>query len=242
MDKQNRKYGIAFLLLIVGLFLAGAFIWLFTEVADEVMEEDFGFFDRVIIGFLEYTQSPFLDTLMVVITEMGSVWFVGGFTLLAVAFLWLHLKDNWGAIFLVIGVGGGGILTLLLKYLYERNRPSIDPAIDAVGFSFPSGHSVGALIFYGFIIFFIIRSGRNSILKWSSSIGIGLLIVLIGISRIYLGAHFPSDVIAGYIAGIIWLVLCLVALEWIQWQSASPVRPIEAVRRLLSAVFKSKRN
>lgn len=242
MEKRNRKYGIAFLLLIVGLLMAGAFIWLFAEVAEEVLEEDFRLFDLIIIGFLEYTQRPFLDTWMVIITEMGSAWFVGGFTLLTVTFLWLKLRDKWGAIFLVIGVGGGGILTLLLKYLYERDRPSIDPAIDAVGFSFPSGHSVGALIFYGFILFFIIRSGRHSILKWTSSVGIGILITLIGVSRIYLGAHFPSDVIAGYIAGIIWLVLCLVALEWIQWQSASPVKPMAAVRRLLSAVFKSNRN
>jgi membrane-associated phospholipid phosphatase len=242
MNRENRKYGIAFLLLTAGLFLSGAFIWLFGELAEEVMEKEFALIDSMIIGFLEYTENPFLDSVMLWVTEMGSFWFVGTFTVLSVTILWFKGKDRWGAVFLVIAVGGGGVLTLLLKYVYQRDRPSLNPAIDAVGFSFPSGHSVGALVLYGFILFLIIRSGRNPILQWVSSVLTLLLIIFIGISRIYLGAHFPSDVFAGYIAGAIWLVLCLVALEWIQWQNANPVRPIKAFHDFLAMSFNSRRN
>lgn len=153
--------------------------------------------------------------------------------------LWFKAKDKWGTLFFVIAIGGNGALTWLLKQIYHRGRPSINQAIDAIGFSFPSGHSMGSVVFYGFLIYLIVRSDHRRVFKTVSSIILVIFIVLIGTSRIYLGAHFPSDVIAGFLAGTIWLILCLSALEWIQWQSNSQVNPVHALQELLISSYKS---
>lgn len=89
------------------------------------------------------------------------------------------------------------------------------------------------------MIFLTIRGGHKEWIKWTISITLSVLIALIGVSRIYLGAHFPSDVAAGFIAGTIWLLLCITALEWINWQSGSNIRPLKGLRRMLGTA-KSK--
>ncbi|MBT2571136.1 phosphatase PAP2 family protein [Planococcus sp. ISL-110] len=241
MEEENRKIGFIALLLIIGLGISSLFIWLFAELAEELMENELRFFDNVIISFFKVIETSTLDTIYIIITEFGSVWFLATMSVVIILLLWFKAKDKWGILFFAIAVGGSGLLTWLLKQVYERGRPSINEEVDAIGFSFPSGHSMGSLIFYGFIVYFILRSSQNKVIKLTSFIGLGILIILIGTSRIYLGVHFPSDVLAGYIAGTIWLILCLLALEWIQWQSNSQVRPVNALRRILVSSFKSGR-
>ena len=85
--------------------------------------------------------------------------------------------------------------------------------IGADGFSFPSGHSMGSMTYYGFLIYLVLRSKRKPYSKLSLGILFCLVILLIGISRIYLGVHYPSDVLAGYMAGGVWLVICISLLE-----------------------------
>ena len=233
MIKENTKISITLLLLLSGLAVAGLFIVLFGELADEVMSQEFGLFDNFIINLILVNQGQSMDFIMIFITELGSVWFLGTLSVVIVLALWFKAKDKWSALFFIIAVGGGGLLTTLLKQLYGRERPSINEAIDAVGFSFPSGHSMGSLIFYGFAIYLIIRAPHKEWIKWAVSISLGILIMAIGTSRVYLGAHYPSDVMAGYIAGLIWLLLCLIALEWINWQSGSSIRPINWMRKML---------
>ncbi|WP_422122557.1 phosphatase PAP2 family protein [Planococcus sp. X10-3] len=237
MVKENTKIGIALTLVFSGLAIAGLFIVVFAEFAEEVMEKEFGIFDNSIITLMEVNQSEVMGLIMFLITELGSVWFLGALSIAVIWALWFKAKDRWSAIFLVIAVGGGGLLTQLLKHFYGRERPSINEAIDAVGYSFPSGHSMGSLLFYGFMIYLIIRGSQKEWVKWVASITLGVLIILIGISRIYLGAHYPSDVAAGFIAGTIWLLLCVTALEWINWQSGSDVRPVQGLRNLLRSVL-----
>ncbi|MGD6844640.1 phosphatase PAP2 family protein [Bacillus infantis] len=230
-EEKLKKTSFPVLLIITGLAIAAGFIFLFAEIAEEVMEQEVKSFDGVIIGFLKSIESPALDHLLMFITELGSVWFLTTLSILTVVYLWFKAKNKWGVLFFIIGVGGGGLLTFLLKHYYQRGRPSINPDIDAVGFSFPSGHSMGSLIYYGFLIYFIIRSGVKKEVKWTASLFAVIIVILIGLSRIYLGAHFPSDVIAGHIAGSIWLLLCVLALEWVVWQSSNSIRPIKAVRK-----------
>ncbi|MDN7246441.1 phosphatase PAP2 family protein [Planococcus shenhongbingii] len=239
MIKENTKVGITFLLLGLGLGIAALFLVIFTELAEEVMENEMRRFDGTIIGYFKAIDTPFLDSAMIFITEMGSVWFLTTLSTLTVVVLWVKYKDKWGILFFLVAVGIGGLLTKMLKGLYERGRPSINPEIDAVGYSFPSGHSMGSLIFYGFIMYLVIRGNGNALFKWVSIFLMAILVTLIGMSRVYLGAHFPSDVLAGFIAGAIWLILCLIALEWIQWQSKSSVRPVYAIRDMLVSILRA---
>ncbi|TAA69726.1 phosphatase PAP2 family protein [Planococcus salinarum] len=236
--KENTKIAIALLLLLSGLGVAGLFIVLFAEFAEVVMEQEFGIFDNTIITLLLANQSGVMDFIMIFITELGSVWFLGTLSIVVILALWFKAKDKWSVLFFITAVGGGGLLTTLLKRFYSRERPSINEAIDAVGFSFPSGHSMGSLIFYGFIMFLIIRGPQKEWVKWTVSLSLAVLVVLIGISCIYLGAHYPSDVVAGYIAGTIWLLLCLTALEWINWQTGSDIRPVKGLRNILRSILR----
>lgn len=111
---------------------------------------------------------------------------------------------------LLVATAGGGALTMLLKEIFERARPGYH-LLQAPGYSFPSGHSSISMCLFGSLAYLLYKS---AIPRWHKILGIatcGLLILAIGFSRLYLGVHFPSDVIAGYVAGGIWLTGCLFA-------------------------------
>lgn len=241
MIKENTKIGITVLLLAMGLGFSALFIAFFTEIAEEALSQETWAFDSAIIVFFNSIESSGLDVFMVALTELGSVWFVTAFSIAVIGVLWFKERDKLGVLFFLIAVGGGALLTLLLKNLYARERPSINPEIDAIGFSFPSGHSMGSVIFYGFVIYLLLRSGKSKLFKGIAISFLGVLIALIGISRIYLSAHYPSDVLAGFTAGAIWLTLSILALEWIQWQSMSDVRPVQDIRDFLAKMVKAIR-
>jgi membrane-associated phospholipid phosphatase len=221
--KNEGEAGFPFLLMGLGIGFAVLFVLLFAEVAEEMLENEVKLFDAVIIQFFQSLESRVLDNIMIAVTELGSVWFLTVLSVITVLILGFKEKDGWGILFFVLGIGGGGLLTSLLKHYYQRGRPSINPEIDAVGYSFPSGHSLGSLIFYGFIAYFLLRSGLKKSIKWLTASICVLLFIVIGVSRIYLGAHFPSDVLAGQLAGAIWLILCILALQWLKWQKNSGV-------------------
>jgi len=113
------------------------------------------------------------------------------------------------ALFFVISSGLGGLFNLFLKWLFKRERPDILPLISEQGYSFPSGHSMGFFIFYGSLAFVIIHLAHRNSMKWIGSILNGVFIIMIGITRIYLGVHYPSDIVDGYLAGAAWLFFFL---------------------------------
>ncbi|AQQ53423.1 phosphatase PAP2 family protein [Planococcus lenghuensis] len=218
MDQDAKKPVFPVLLLIIGLAVAALLIYLFAELAGELMEQELSGFDDMIIGWFEAWNSPTLDAIMIFITELGSVWFLTVASIVVVGLMWFKLKDKWGIVYFIIAIAGAGGLTWFLKQVYQRERPSINPDIDAIGFSFPSGHSMGSLVFYGFVAFLIIRNVENAALKWLSAALAVILAILIGASRVYLAAHFPSDVLAGQLAGGVWLLLCILALQWTNYR------------------------
>lgn len=227
------------LLVAIGLGTSITFLYLFAELAEEMLESEIQRFDDGIIQFFHRIETDFIDITMFLFTEAGSVWFLTMFSLCIISFLWVRKKDKWSIVFFIIGIGGGGILTKLLKYYYGRERPSIDETIDAIGYSFPSGHAMGSLIFYGFLSYLLFRSSLGKRIKWTALAICGVLIMFIGISRIYLGAHYPSDVIAGYLAGSIWLILCVLALEYVKWRNASQRKPIKAFKEFIGKQLSS---
>lgn len=95
----------------------------------------------------------------------------------------------------------------LLKNIVARPRPEGFRLVEESGYSFPSGHSMVSMAFYGFIVYWIFEKVKNPYLKWSSMIAISFIIIAIGLSRIYLGVHYASDVIAGFCISISYLIL-----------------------------------
>lgn len=138
----------------------------------------------------------------------GVTFCASGYCLVIVALLLLILfKDKLKASLVMIDLCVSAIVSnFILKPIFHRDRPSY-MMISESGYSFPSSHSFIALAFYGLLIYFIYESGFSKNIKIISISFLSLLIVMIGISRIYLGVHYPSDVLAGFIGGAIYLML-----------------------------------
>ncbi|WP_053363511.1 phosphatase PAP2 family protein [Bacillus sp. FJAT-27251] len=202
---------------LTGLIFSGACLYLFFRLSSDLMKKSPFLFDQRIIDTVRLTASPAVDVFMQWITELGSTFMLGLLLLISMIWLYVKRKNVWSMLFFFMAVAGGGLLNLLLKSYFARERPGVHRIVEADGFSFPSGHSMGSMTFYGFLSYLALRSKRNPLSKMGLVILFGSLILLIGISRIYLGVHYPSDVLAGYTAGFVWLVLCISLLEIVYW-------------------------
>ena len=114
----------------------------------------------------------------------------------------------------LMAIGGGGVLDWVLKSAFRRPRPLFaDPFAHGYGFSFPSGHSMGSVIGFGMLAYVLVQVVHRESARIAIVVVAGLLCLGIGISRLYLGVHFPSDVLAGFAAGLMWLAACIAGLE-----------------------------
>lgn len=175
------------LLAIASLYEWGLLGWIDDEIGMEIIEN----------------RHPFLNTVMTWITHIGgvpaSIVIVTGIA----GYLYFKLKEKALAIWYVLTVAiGAGALNQLFKYLFARERPSdIEQLIEQGGYSFPSGHSMGSMVLYGGLVFLFVQLGKGRTKKIAAAIVAAFIILLVGISRIYLGVHFPSDVIGGFSLG-----------------------------------------
>jgi len=170
-------------------------------------------FDNIFIWLVRYFASPNTDKVMMFITDVGFGKSYG--VILVLAFFLLTYYRRWREMAgLGICLAGGGMLNFWLKYLFQRGRPELLPIVQATGYSFPSGHVIASMCFYGMAAFLIIRTisswrGRLAVMTFT-----GILIVLIASSRVYLGVHYPTDVAAGFAAGSMWVAFCVSLLMW----------------------------
>ncbi|MDL4842767.1 phosphatase PAP2 family protein [Aquibacillus rhizosphaerae] len=141
------------------------------------------------------------------ITELGSGTFITPFTILFSLFLWRFSKDWIASFMVVLGTFLGYRVNHWIKVLIERERPRIMEEAEGIGYSFPSGHAMGAMIAYGLYVYFLTQNTKSKRLKvWINIIGV-LLIILIGFSRYVIRVHYISDVLAGYMFGFIFLMI-----------------------------------
>src|SRR6184192_4000138 len=166
--------------------------------------------DHQIAGWFHAHLSQALVNLLRVFSEPGSAQLIGVVLFLAVVFfVW---KRAWPALVtMIVAVPGGMLLNELLKLAVHRHRPFLDgPFVDWSGYSFASGHTIGATLLYGQLLLFILPCLKSRHWRLISVFGTACLIALVGFSRIALGAHFLTDVLAAIFFGIIWLALCVV--------------------------------
>ncbi len=162
-------------------------------------------FDHSIITWIYSFRSEGLTELMKFFTFLGGeIFLVSGILLLLALLYQKHKVSSFNfAVLLVFGT----VINLFLKLVFQRARPDYLPLMFESTYSFPSGHAMNSFIFYSCIAYFIIRNTKNKTVRVSTILVVGILVFVIGISRIYLGVHYPSDVLAGYIAGIMWFAL-----------------------------------
>jgi undecaprenyl-diphosphatase len=163
--------------------------------------------DQQIANLFYSWRSLILTEIMIFITNLGSTLMI---VTLGLVIFWLIWKRHSGeeAWRFLMTLAGGAIMNNLLKEIIKRPRPLLtSPLIDETSFSFPSGHTMNATVLYLLLVFYMFRFLDRYKLKWFFIVGLICLVILIGVSRIYLGVHYPSDVAAGFLAGIFWLLI-----------------------------------
>ncbi|MEB3887348.1 phosphatase PAP2 family protein [Lyngbya sp. CCY1209] len=194
-----------------GLTIAGFSLWGFVEITDEVLDQETEYIDRLILQAIRQIHTPFLDRLMVGITGLGDPLFLTAVGM-SMVFILLFQGRKIGAIAIGVALGGVALLNHLLKSVFGRHRPELWERIVDVSFhSFPSGHAMISLVVYGIIAYWFAVHFRPW--QWLIISAAIVLIVAIGFSRLYLGVHWPTDIVAGYAAGLVWLVACILGWE-----------------------------
>jgi membrane-associated phospholipid phosphatase len=208
---EQRK---TWLFLLLGLTVSAVMLTAFFHLAEEaVWAHEMDLFDSISVWVVRYYASPTLDKIMLGFTDIGSAYFYGLVTPVLLLGLAVY-RRWWDSLAVSFCLGGGSLLNILLKNIFARSRPDVLPIIAETGYSFPSGHAMVALCFYGIAAFLLSRLLPTLRGKVMVFILTGVLVMLIGISRIYLGVHYPSDVLAGYFAGSTWLAVCISVLKW----------------------------
>ncbi len=189
---------------------------IFLFLAVNVLNNNIQAFDAYVYSIVSKIISEKMTTFMKFITFLASQQFLGIISVLI--FLSIFTKKqkySFYAAMSIINISLSSIINVGLKWLIDRNRPDILKLVEVTGLSFPSGHSMASISFYGFIIYLCSRFCKG---KYKNLIifPLAILIVLIGFSRIYLGVHYSSDVLGGFSLGVFWLGVFTLIIEKVQ--------------------------
>lgn len=200
-----RKRELFGALLLVGFATALVVTFGLVELHDEILEASSRYWDQTIQSWVHGFARPMLTQWMLGLSWIGSPYaLVPAVTLAAVWLWWRGLKDD--AVLVAAAAVGGVALNEVMKMHFKRLRPDLPWAlVQEHSFSFPSGHSVLAMVLYGVIVYKTQDKLRSKWAKAALMVGAALMVAGIGVSRVYLGVHYPSDVAAGYFVGAVWL-------------------------------------
>ena len=191
--------------ILVGLVGLVASLLVIGTIADGVRDQEVFFLDAWATPFLHGIQSPLLDALMNGLTALGSTIVVLPIFLVTLGAL--YLKRRYGAmLFLSVALGGALAIDFTMKLIFERPRPKLDYAAVLPDYSFPSGHAMNGVVFYVSIALILWNVFGRRVGVISTIVAV-ILAIGIGVSRIYLGFHYFTDVVGGWLAGIVWLLV-----------------------------------
>ena len=182
----------------------------FLALAEDVFNEEI--MNGDIIGYNLVSSlliSDFMTPIAKFITNFGGAIFLIGLSVI----LFFAIKNKKIGLSIFSNLVIVTVLNQLLKYILQRPRPTEYRIINESGYSFPSGHSMVSMAFYGYLIYLIYKYAKNKYVKWNSIILLSILIGLIGLSRIYLGVHYTSDVLAGFLISISYLITYITILD-----------------------------
>jgi undecaprenyl-diphosphatase len=202
--RVGKRYGIG---LRVGLACFALSILSFAVIVDSLSEKGALFhLDLKINAYVTRVANPGLTWFLGIITTLGSIYLV--VIVAVIVGVILFIRKNWWRLFsLFLAVPVGQAVLNILKVVFQKPRPQTEMFV--FSYSFPSGHVFSATVIYGFCIYLTFRFINNATVKWTVSILMSLLILLIGLSRVYLGVHWFSDSLAGYATGFAWLLFCI---------------------------------
>lgn len=208
------------------LLIVALGVMTFIEIADDMTEADGQAFDQAVLTWMQpvpgATRGPWwLHEAAADLTSLGGIAVLGLFAVAAVGFLLIERK-RLSALLLVLGLAGGVALSEGLKALFERERPpAVYQAVETLNASFPSGHALLSTVFYLSVAVMMARAFPQKRLK-AYVLGVGMTLAgLVGLTRVYLGAHWASDVLAGWCVGAAWaMALWLIAYAVARFQKS----------------------
>ncbi len=209
--------------ILLSLGLLAGMLWGFVAIADEVLEGGSQHFDEHILRALRRADDPampigpvWLHEVARDVTALGGMAVIPLITFAVLGYLAFARKGRAAALVLA-SVAGGLLASLVLKHFFARERPSLVAHLDQVyTSSFPSGHSMLSAVTYLTLGALLARTTTHRPLKLYFLVVAATLTLLIGLSRVYLGVHYPTDVLAGWCAGIAWALLCAVVARGLQ--------------------------
>lgn len=191
----------------LGWGTALALLALFADLAEDVLEGEFTALNHAILNGIHSHASPWLDALALALSALGGIMgtvLVGG---AAVALL-TALRRPIDAATLIIVLAGGGTLTFVLKHLFQQPRPDLFESLaPETTYAFPSGHSLMSVCLYGYLSLLVLLEHPRK--TWPAALALLLLPLGIMASRLYLGVHWFTDVVAGGLVASLWLTICL---------------------------------
>ena len=211
----SRSYSPILIVLVVGGLAAAGAAFLFVELAEQVVVSTSAVdrLDDTIHTWFGHERQPATTLLLTTATNIGSSLGLGTLVALSMALLMTH-RQRGSAVFLIVTSSAGALLNLGLKAIFARTRPDLTVAlVSAHSYSFPSGHAMGSFVTFGALAYIALRQHWT----WgarSASLALALtIVVLVGVSRVYLGVHWASDIAGGWSAGAVWLTAAIVAFE-----------------------------
>lgn len=197
--RMLKQHGLRFALLFIALLLS---LWGFGALAEEVHEGDAFFFDQPLLQWAHAWHSPAMDRVFLFFSEIGYAWGVVPFDIALVAWLAWRRRPREG-LFAGIALAGSGLLNAAAKQFFARDRPMLWESISPeTTFSFPSGHAMGSMTLAAVLILLAWRTRW----RWWVVAAMVPFVLMVGASRVYLGVHYPSDILAGWAAALAWVV------------------------------------
>ncbi len=206
---------------LIALVIGGAAIYLFSWLADEVLENEFSKINTNILLAIHAHATPTRTQIALFFTNFGSVAGVLVCSAIFVAYLF-KVKQKLIAYTYLVTLAGSGIFVFVLKMAFHQARPHVFPHLVVENdFSFPSGHTVMSFTFWGFLAWYVISLNRKQIGRWLWGVLFVFIAACVALSRLYLGVHWPTDVAAGTLVALFWIVTCVTGQEWMKRWMAS---------------------
>jgi membrane-associated phospholipid phosphatase len=204
-----------YIAIVLSLVVFGVTIRLFVEITENLFEDNLGPYDDAVTRFVLSFRSPALTKFFAVITHMGDRTIYLLIILGLSIYFWERFKNWKFTAQMSVVLFLSSLSNIAIKQVINRTRPGIEHLVEVNSMSFPSGHSMSAMAFYGFLIYLCIRYNMAPWLRTALITVLAVLILLIGVSRVYLGVHYPTDVAAGLLGGLIWVALSAVVFNTI---------------------------
>ena len=196
----------------------------FLALSREVFDQDAARFDAQAFRWARHLLGPERQEWVEAITFLASRNFITALGLGLIGYFLLRRQHRWYSLLIPVVALGSISLNLVLKSFYNRSRPLL-PLVSASGLSFPSGHAMISASFYGLLIYLVHTHVPQLVWRWLLTGVLGALILLIGLTRVYLRVHYATDVLAGFTAGLVWLLIAIPVLHRVEIQTKKRFQP-----------------